>query len=80
LRAKTRLTASRRLERTTSSPELAFISPRVARTVLHDHITAPEMNSLGVIKLQPNFTVVNYSIVNGVRFVHGRIFLFKVIR
>ena len=28
----------------------------MARTVLHDDVTAFEMNSLGVIKLQPNFT------------------------
>jgi hypothetical protein len=51
----------------------------VARTVLHDDVTAFEMNSLGVIKLQPNFTLVNYGVVNGVRLVHCRVFFFKVI-
>jgi len=57
----------------------AFVSPRVACTVLYDHVTALEMNGLGVIKLKPNFTVVNYGVVHGVRLMHGRIFLFKVI-
>jgi hypothetical protein len=51
----------------------------MARTVLHDDITALEMNSLGVIKLQPNFTLVNYSAVNGIRLMHCRVFFFKVI-
>jgi len=37
------------------------------------------MNSLGVIKLQPNFTLVNYGVVNGVGPVHCRGFFFKVI-
>jgi hypothetical protein len=51
----------------------------VARTVLHDDVTAFERNNLGVNKLQPNFTVVSYSVVNGVRLVRCRVFFFKVI-
>jgi hypothetical protein len=52
----------------------------VARTVLHDYVTALEMNSLGVIKLKPHLTVENYRVVDRVGFVHCRIFLLKVIR
>ena len=51
----------------------------MARTVLHDGVAAPEMNSSGVIKLQPNFAVVHDSIVNGVSPVHCGIFFFEVI-
>jgi len=57
----------------------AVVPPRVARAVLHDDVSAFEMNSLGVVKFKPNLTVINYGIVDGVRLVHCRIFFFKVI-
>ena len=58
----------------------AFVSPCVARTVLYDHVTALQMNGLGVIKLKPDLTVENYRVVDRVGFVHCGIFLLKVIR
>src|SRR4029077_11889184 len=58
----------------------AFVSPRVARTVLYDHVAAVQMQNLAVVELQPHLTVVDNCIVDGVRFVHRRIFLFEVIR
>jgi len=51
----------------------------VPSTILDDDIAHLEMNSLGVIKLQPNFTLLDYCVVHSIRFMHGRIFFFKVI-
>jgi hypothetical protein len=36
----------------------AFVSPRGARTVLHDDVAPIEMNGFGVIKLQPNLAFI----------------------
>src|ERR1700745_3677645 len=58
---------------------VAFVSPCVARTVLHDHVAAVQMQSLAFVELQPHLTVVDNCIVDGVRFVHSRVFLFAVI-
>src|SRR5882724_6487494 len=55
------------------------VSPRVARTVLHDDIATLEMDGLSVIKLQPNLAFINYGVVDGVRLVHCRIIFLKVI-
>jgi hypothetical protein len=38
-----------------------------------------EMNSLGVVNLKPHLTVEHYRVVDRVRPVHRRIFLFEVI-
>src|ERR1700730_1168492 len=57
----------------------AFVSPCVARTVLHDYVPALQMQNLAVVQLQPNLSFVHYCIIHGVRFVHRRIFLFEVI-
>ena len=51
----------------------------MARPVLDDDIATFQMNSLGVIKLQPNLAFINYGVVDGVRRVHCGIFFFKVI-
>lgn len=51
----------------------------VARPVLHDDVSAFQINSLGVIKLQPNLAFINYGVVDSVRLLHCRIFFFKVI-
>jgi hypothetical protein len=73
------VTLSRHSEKTTSLLELCLCSASVARAVLHDAVTALEMNGLGVIELQPNLSFIIDGVVNGVRLVHFGIFFFKVI-
>jgi hypothetical protein len=57
-----------------------LVSPGVPSTILDDDIALLEMNSLGVIQLQPNFTVENHRVVECIGFVYCRIFLLKMIR
>lgn len=56
---------------------VAFVSPGVPSTILDDDIAL--LDSLGVVKLQPNLALMNYSVVDSVGFVYCRIFSFEVI-
>ena len=52
----------RRLRRTTSSPVLFSISLCVTSAILHDHITALEVNGIAVIEFKPNLALEGYGV------------------
>ena len=54
--------SERRLRRTTSSPVLFPISPCVTSAILHDHVTALEVNGVAVIEFKPNLALEGYGV------------------
>ena len=48
-------------------------------SILHDDITALEVNSVAVMRLKPNLTLVHHGVIHRICLVHRGIFSFEVI-
>ena len=55
-----------------SSRRFSFVSPSVARSVLHHDVMFFQMNGLAVVEFEPNFAVEYDAIVDRGRCVHTR--------